>query len=298
MFVATRSFAAGQALDHRPSFSPAVRRLSHADLCALDNVEPVNSCADQIGEPRFIEANVLARHPTRHSNLARYNVTLIDHPVFAYAYGVSAMPGDHVAIRDFGVINKTHHRGIDCRPNTGASVIIQSRRWFQADLSWPDVVYAAWEWRLWNAFGPDFFKVMADNPRALDTHANFRHSWPTTKTWLKKLCVQIVARTADAEATIDSAGFDVALARDLEMNASEKALALAERVRHLAACEFCRADFPANGVKVHRIARPVIAEILAQCLLPNRNILDAAAWLRGLVVRSAALTRPGPRLRA
>jgi CRISPR/Cas system-associated endonuclease Cas1 len=48
--------------------------------------------------------------------------------------------------------------------------------------------------------------------------------------------------------------------------------------------EFARADFPASGVKTHRIARPIIAELLKQCLLPDRDILDAAAWLRDLVM--------------
>jgi CRISPR/Cas system-associated endonuclease Cas1 len=35
--------------------------------------------------------------------------------------------------------------------------------------------------------------------------------------------------------------------------------------------EFARSDFPASGVNVHRIARPVIAEILERCLLPDRG---------------------------
>ncbi len=48
--------------------------------------------------------------------------------------------------------------------------------------------------------------------------------------------------------------------------------------------EFARGDFPASGVKTHRIARPVIAELLKGCLLPDRDILDAAAWLRDLVL--------------
>ena len=48
--------------------------------------------------------------------------------------------------------------------------------------------------------------------------------------------------------------------------------------------EFSRADFPASGVKTHRIARPVIAELLRQCLLPDRDILDAAEWLWDLVM--------------
>jgi CRISP-associated protein Cas1 len=34
----------------------------------------------------------------------------------------------------------------------------------------------------------------------------------------------------------------------------------------IASCEFARADFPASGVKTHRIARPVIAELLKRCV--------------------------------
>ena len=48
--------------------------------------------------------------------------------------------------------------------------------------------------------------------------------------------------------------------------------------------EFARADFPASGIKTHRIARPIIAELLKGCLLPDRDILDAAIWLRDLVM--------------
>jgi CRISPR/Cas system-associated endonuclease Cas1 len=59
--------------------------------------------------------------------------------------------------------------------------------------------------------------------------------------------------------------------------------------------EFARADFPASGIKTHRIARPVIAELLKRCLLPDRDILDAATWLRDLVMArgntSAAIVR-------
>ena len=58
--------------------------------------------------------------------------------------------------------------------------------------------------------------------------------------------------------------------------------------RFIAGREFSRADFPPCGVKVHRIARPVIAELLRHCLLPDRDILDAAAWLRDLVMRDGA----------
>ncbi len=64
--------------------------------------------------------------------------------------------------------------------------------------------------------------------------------------------------------------------------------------KFIASREFGRADFPASGVKVHRIARPIIAELLARCLLPDRNILDAAAWLRNLVMRYGA---PSPHAR-
>jgi CRISP-associated protein Cas1 len=60
----------------------------------------------------------------------------------------------------------------------------------------------------------------------------------------------------------------------------------------VASHEFGRNDFPASGVKVHRIARPIIAEILASCLLPERDILNAAAWLRDLVMRYG---KDGPR---
>lgn len=53
--------------------------------------------------------------------------------------------------------------------------------------------------------------------------------------------------------------------------------------KFVGAREFARADFPASGVNVHRIARPVIAELLRKCLLPDQEIVDAAAWLRGLI---------------
>jgi CRISP-associated protein Cas1 len=62
----------------------------------------------------------------------------------------------------------------------------------------------------------------------------------------------------------------------------------------IASHEFARSDFPASGVKTHRIARPIIAELLRQCLLPKQDILDAAAWLRDLVMRyDAPLSRVG-----
>ncbi len=60
----------------------------------------------------------------------------------------------------------------------------------------------------------------------------------------------------------------------------------------VASREFSRADFPPCGVKTHRIARPVIAELLQRCLLPYPDILDAAAWLRDLVMCYGA---PAPR---
>jgi hypothetical protein len=55
--------------------------------------------------------------------------------------------------------------------------------------------------------------------------------------------------------------------------------------------EFARADFPPSGIKTHRIARPVIAELLKRCLLPDRDILDAAAWL-DLVMVTSQTRRP------
>lgn len=53
----------------------------------------------------------------------------------------------------------------------------------------------------------------------------------------------------------------------------------------IATREFSRGDFPASGINVHRIARPIIAGLLEQCLLPEQDILDAAAWLRDLAMR-------------
>jgi hypothetical protein len=55
--------------------------------------------------------------------------------------------------------------------------------------------------------------------------------------------------------------------------------------------EFRRSDFPESIVNVRRIARPVIGEMLAKCLLPDRDILDAATWLRDLVMRHGAARR-------
>jgi CRISPR/Cas system-associated endonuclease Cas1 len=56
----------------------------------------------------------------------------------------------------------------------------------------------------------------------------------------------------------------------------------------IASREFSRSDFPASGINVHRIARPIIAELLEQCLLPEQDILDAAMWLKDLVMRYGA----------
>lgn len=54
--------------------------------------------------------------------------------------------------------------------------------------------------------------------------------------------------------------------------------------KFIASQEFTRADFPASGINTHRISRPIIAELLTRCRLPDRDIIDAAEWLRGLVV--------------
>jgi CRISPR associated protein Cas1 len=62
----------------------------------------------------------------------------------------------------------------------------------------------------------------------------------------------------------------------------------------VASHEFTRADFPASGINTHRVARPVIAELLKRCVLPDRAILDAATWLRDLVMaRGSAATAVG-----
>jgi CRISPR/Cas system-associated endonuclease Cas1 len=63
----------------------------------------------------------------------------------------------------------------------------------------------------------------------------------------------------------------------------------------IASREFSRGDFPASGVNIHRIARAIIAELLGQCLLPGCDILDAAAWLRELIMRYGA---PAPRVKS
>jgi hypothetical protein len=59
----------------------------------------------------------------------------------------------------------------------------------------------------------------------------------------------------------------------------------------IASREFRRSDFPESIVNVRRIARPVISEMLAKCLLPDLDILDAATWLRDLVMRHGSCTR-------
>ena len=56
----------------------------------------------------------------------------------------------------------------------------------------------------------------------------------------------------------------------------------------IATHEFSRTDFPLSGVNVHRIARPVIGEILTRCLLPDQDIVEAACWICDLVVRCGA----------
>jgi CRISPR/Cas system-associated endonuclease Cas1 len=54
--------------------------------------------------------------------------------------------------------------------------------------------------------------------------------------------------------------------------------------KFIACREFACADFPASGIKTHRIARPVIAELLKRSLLPDRDIVEAAKWMRDLVM--------------
>ena len=39
----------------------------------------------------------------------------------------------------------------------------------------------------------------------------------------------------------------------------------------VASHEFARSDFPASGVSTHRIAQPIIAELLARCLSPDQD---------------------------
>jgi CRISP-associated protein Cas1 len=62
--------------------------------------------------------------------------------------------------------------------------------------------------------------------------------------------------------------------------------------KFIASREFARADFPASSVKTHRIARSVIAELLKCCLMPDRDILDAAVWLRDLVTAHGIAAMP------
>jgi hypothetical protein len=62
--------------------------------------------------------------------------------------------------------------------------------------------------------------------------------------------------------------------------------------RFIASREFARAEFPSSGIKTHRIARPVIAELLKRCLLPDQDILDAATWLRDLVMTRGNTSAP------
>jgi CRISPR associated protein Cas1 len=59
----------------------------------------------------------------------------------------------------------------------------------------------------------------------------------------------------------------------------------------VASREFGRNDFPASGVKVHRIARPIIAEMLKRCLLPDREIIEATDWMAGLIMHYGACAR-------
>lgn len=61
----------------------------------------------------------------------------------------------------------------------------------------------------------------------------------------------------------------------------------------IASHEFAGSDFPPSGVSTHRIARPIIGELLALCLSHDQDILDAAIWLRDLVVRYGAPSRRG-----
>jgi len=62
--------------------------------------------------------------------------------------------------------------------------------------------------------------------------------------------------------------------------------------KFIASREFTRADFPASGVNTHRIARPVITELLKRCLLPDRDILGAATWLRDVVMAHGIAATP------
>jgi hypothetical protein len=210
--------------------------------------------------PPEIEADVIARLPTQHANLAAYgHILRLDHPTFAYALvtnDVNVMPGDQLAFVNFvrddypqrigldpWVKPGESHlsqigRGINCW-SADASVIVQRRRWFQGDLRWPQTTYAYWEHRLRHALGPDFFKIVADEPNVLDTHKAFRQWRPTTKDWLRELCAQIVAHTA--EVGIAGAGLDASLAIELKMgSASEIADARVERIHYLGVAAYVR----------------------------------------------------------
>jgi CRISP-associated protein Cas1 len=57
----------------------------------------------------------------------------------------------------------------------------------------------------------------------------------------------------------------------------------------VASQEFGRADFPASGVSVRRIARPIIDKLLKRCLLPEQEIAGAAEWMRDLVLRYGSM---------
>jgi CRISPR/Cas system-associated endonuclease Cas1 len=59
----------------------------------------------------------------------------------------------------------------------------------------------------------------------------------------------------------------------------------------IASHEFARSDFPPSGVSTHRIAQPIIAELLARCLSPDQDILDCAASMQDLVMRCGAPSR-------
>jgi CRISPR/Cas system-associated endonuclease Cas1 len=56
----------------------------------------------------------------------------------------------------------------------------------------------------------------------------------------------------------------------------------------IASHEFARRDFPTSLVSTHRIAQPIIAELLQRCLSPDQDILDCAAWMRELIMRYGA----------
>jgi CRISP-associated protein Cas1 len=61
----------------------------------------------------------------------------------------------------------------------------------------------------------------------------------------------------------------------------------------IASREFVRSDFPASGSSTHRIAQPIIAELLARCLSSDQDILDCASWMRDLVMQYGAPSRRG-----